>query len=88
MTIFQIIAILVTLAATFSYLNYRLLKLPTTIGLMLISLTFSLILMSLDFFGFELQEKSTQILDNIDFSQTLMQGMLSFLLFAGPYTLI
>jgi len=83
MTIFQIIAILVTLAATFSYLNYRLLKLPTTIGLMLISLTFSLILMSLDFFGFELQEKSTQILDNIDFSQTLMQGMLSFLLFAG-----
>ena len=83
MTIFQIIAILVTLAAIFSYLNYRLLKLPTTIGLMLISLTFSLILMSLDFFGFELQEKSTQILDKIDFSQTLMQGMLSFLLFAG-----
>ena len=83
MTIFQIIAILVTLAGIFSYLNYRLLKLPTTIGLMLISLTFSLILMSLEFFGFELQDKANHILDNIDFNQTLMQGMLSFLLFAG-----
>ncbi len=44
MTLFQILAILVSLAAVFSYLNHRFLRLPTTIGVMLIALLMSLAL--------------------------------------------
>ena len=39
MSVFQMVAMLLTLSAVFSYLNYRFIKLPTTIGVMLIALT-------------------------------------------------
>jgi CPA1 family monovalent cation:H+ antiporter len=79
-----IATILIVLAALFSYLNYRFIKLPTTIGLMVISLCFSLLLLLLGYLGFgEITEKSRALLSRIDFNQTLMHGMLSFLLFAG-----
>lgn len=79
-----IATILIVLAALFSYLNYRFIKLPTTIGLMVISLCFSLLLLALGYLGFaEITEKSRDLLSRIDFNQTLMHGMLSFLLFAG-----
>ena len=42
MTVFQIIALMLTMAAIFSFLNYKTLKLPTTIGLMFFSLLMSL----------------------------------------------
>ncbi len=42
MGVTEIIAILITLAALFSYINYRFVKLPTTIGLLVISLMLSL----------------------------------------------
>jgi len=83
MTVFEIIALLVSLAAIFGYLNYRLLKLPTTIGLMLSSLILSLFLISASLIGWDLEDRANQIIQQIDFNQTLMQGMLSFLLFAG-----
>ena len=41
MTVFQIIAILISLTAIFSYLNYRYFRLPATIGVMLIALLVS-----------------------------------------------
>ena len=79
-----IAAILIVLAALFSYLNHRFIKLPTTIGLMVISLGFSLLLLVLGYLGFaEITEKSRSLLARIDFNQALMHGMLSFLLFAG-----
>lgn len=83
MSIFNVIAILVTLAAVFSYLNYRYVRLPTTIGLMLISLVFSLVMIALGHVGIEFSEKAEEVLGTIDFSETLMNGMLSYLLFAG-----
>jgi len=83
MSIFEIIALLVSLAAIFGYLNYRLLKLPTTIGLMLSSLILSLFLIGASLIGWDLEDRANQIIKQIDFNQTLMQGMLSFLLFAG-----
>jgi CPA1 family monovalent cation:H+ antiporter len=83
MNVFQLTALLITLAALFSYVNQRLFKLPATIGLMLISLLFSLALICAGRFGLELETKAGQIIASIDFNQTLMQGMLSFLLFAG-----
>ena len=85
MSIFSIGAILVGLSALFGYINHRFLHLPHTIGLVVIALA-----ASLSIIGFDLIEPSVQIgqrvtgvLRQIDFNETLMHGMLSFLLFAG-----
>lgn len=83
MSMFEIIAILVTVAAVFSYVNYRWVRMPTTIGLMFISLLISLAIIALGHFGFGIAERAELILQQIDFSETLLQGMLSYLLFAG-----
>ncbi|MGA9521972.1 MAG: sodium:proton antiporter [Myxococcaceae bacterium] len=83
MDLFQLIAALLSLAALFSYLNYRLLKLPTTIGLMLIAMAFSLVLVAVGEFRPAVVERAKAILSGIDFNKTLMQGMLGFLLFAS-----
>lgn len=83
MTIFQIIALLITLTALFSYLNYRFFKLPATIGVMLIALLVSLGLIAAGQFAPWIHAEAEGVLSRIDFDATLMQGMLSFLLFAG-----
>ena len=84
MTILNTLSILITLAAIFSYLNYRYIKLPTTIGVMLIALVISIVLIVAGKLGMEsLFLHAESILRGIDFHQTLMNGMLSFLLFAG-----
>ncbi|UCH20631.1 MAG: sodium:proton antiporter [Deltaproteobacteria bacterium] len=83
MKLFNILAILVTLAAAFSYVNHRYIRLPNTIGLMLISLLVSLGLIVLGSFGLGLEADARRLLENIDFDETLLHGMLSFLLFAG-----
>jgi CPA1 family monovalent cation:H+ antiporter len=77
-------AILVTASALFSFINHRYIKLPTTIGLMLIALVVSLMLLGAGLLGVaQLDMHAKEILAGIDFNTTLMQGMLSFLLFAG-----
>jgi CPA1 family monovalent cation:H+ antiporter len=83
MKLFNILAILVTLAAVFSYVNHRYIRLPNAIGLMLISLLVSLGLIALGPLGLGLEEDARLLLENIDFDETLLHGMLSFLLFAG-----
>ena len=83
MTIFQVIALLITLTALFSYVNYRVFRLPTTIGVMLIALVFSLAMVGLKQLGFPVKVITSEVLGQIDFDATLLQGMLSFLLFAG-----
>jgi len=83
MDLFNIIAILITLTALFSYINYRYIGLPATIGVMFISLLLSLLLNLLDAFGFGLKPHAQMLLGSIDFDKTLLHGMLSFLLFAG-----
>jgi len=84
MNILNTLAILITLAAFFSYLNYRYIKLPTTIGIMLIALIMSAVLIVAGKLGMQrLFLHAESILRGIDFHQTLMNGMLSFLLFAG-----
>jgi monovalent cation:H+ antiporter, CPA1 family len=75
--------VLLTLTALFSYLNYRFIRLPTTIGVMLIALIASLALIALQHFGFSIGPMAARVLQSVDFGQTLLQGMLSFLLFAG-----
>jgi CPA1 family monovalent cation:H+ antiporter len=83
MNITDILAILISLAALFSYINYRFIKLPTTIGLLLIALMMSLGIIILDHLGIPLEAPAKKLLAQIDFNETLMQGMLSALLFAG-----
>jgi CPA1 family monovalent cation:H+ antiporter len=83
MGLFEIIAILFTLSAFFSFINYRFLKLPNTIGLMLIGLLFSLLLIAISQFFPESKQWAVAMLIQIDFDKTLLHGMLSFLLFAG-----
>jgi len=83
MDLFNILAILITLAAVFSYINFRYIGLPVTIGVMVIALSMSLMLNFLGSFGLGLKPQAELLLRNIDFDRTLLHGMLSFLLFAG-----
>ncbi len=83
MDLFNILAILLTLTALFSYLNHRYIGLPVTIGVMLIALSMSLLLNLLGSFGLDLEEQVERMLREVDFDKTLLHGMLSFLLFAG-----
>lgn len=83
MTVFQIIALLISLTAIFSYLNFRFFKLPATIGVMLIALLMSLALIGAGHFAPWIHEAAVDLTRKIDFNDALMQGMLSFLLFAG-----
>lgn len=83
MKLFNILAILITLSAVFSYINHRFIKLPTTIGVMAIALLGSLGIAALGSLGLGLEEDALKLLNSIDFDETLLHGMLSFLLFAG-----
>lgn len=81
----DIAAICLVVTALFAYLNHRFVKLPTTIGVMAIALGISLVLLGLNALGLDhgLRRYEESFLRSIDFSDVLMQGMLSFLLFAG-----
>lgn len=83
MTIFQTIALLLTFAALAAYCNHTILRLPRTIGLMVIALTFSLVFVILGALGALDLGEATAFVQSIDFSETLLHGMLAFLLFAG-----
>lgn len=85
MEFFEIIAVLLTITAAFSWINHRFLRLPTTIGLMLVSLLFSIGFLVAGSLmpGLGVIERMVSLVRSIDFNLTLMVGMLSFLLFAG-----
>jgi CPA1 family monovalent cation:H+ antiporter len=81
----EIAATCLVLTALLAYLNHRFVGLPITIGVMAAALLLSLAIVGLDAVGVghavRLYEES--LLRSIDFSNVLMQGMLSLLLFAG-----
>jgi CPA1 family monovalent cation:H+ antiporter len=81
----DIAAVCLVVTALLAYLNHRFVRLPTTIGVMAIALFLSLLIVALDAIGVShallVYEKS--LLRSIDFSDVLMQGMLSLLLFAA-----
>ncbi|MCH8918285.1 MAG: sodium:proton antiporter [Proteobacteria bacterium] len=84
-TLLDLAAILLALAAAFGYLNHRWLKLPHTIGLVVIALFASMAVLALDLavpsLGFRATVRGA--VEGIAFPEILMKGMLSFLLFAG-----
>lgn len=83
MTLFDVIAVLLTLSALFSYINHCYIRLPASIGVMLLALLLSLGLVLAGHFGLPLDTHAARLLSSIDFNQALLHGMLSFLLFAG-----
>jgi CPA1 family monovalent cation:H+ antiporter len=81
--IYEILTFLVMLTATFSYINVRFIKLPATIGIMLISLICSLLVIWLGKYFPSVSTYIKSVIGSIDFETILMRAMLSFLLFAG-----
>jgi Na+:H+ antiporter len=85
MSVFDIAAILITVAAVCGYVNHRLLRLPQTSGTLLVALASSLIVVAIERLApaVDLQPIIETFLQRIDFNQTLMRGFLCFLLFAA-----
>ncbi len=85
MDVFTLITLLIVIAALFTYLNTRLLKMPDAIGIMVLSLGFSALLLGLNAIQPVWLESVRQAVTQLDFGQTLFDIMLSFLLFAGAF---
>jgi len=83
MNVFHTIGVLLTLAALSGYLNHKFLKLPQTIGLMVIALSVSLVLVALGMLGVATIREVGDFVSALNFSDVLLHGMLAFLLFAG-----
>jgi CPA1 family monovalent cation:H+ antiporter len=88
MTPFQITAIIITLSALFGFLNVRFLKLPNTIGLMIIAIAFSSVLFLTRILWPESSfavDFARNLMEQIQFGELLLDVMLGFLLFAGAF---
>lgn len=83
MEIYNTFAIIIVLAALFGYINFRFLKLPNTIGIMIISTVASLLVIGVGKYDPGIFRASMYQLSQLDFHTILMKVMLSFLLFAG-----
>lgn len=83
MSILELITLLIFMAAAFTLINITVLKLPSTIGLMLIALIMSLTILVLGQFVPSITEGAEHIIAEFDFEEVLMNVMLNFLLFAG-----
>nr|WP_198115503.1 sodium:proton antiporter [Massilia rhizosphaerae] len=80
----EVISIVLAITALIAWLNARFLKLPSTIGVMAAALMLSAAALLLDRLGLDAPHAfGAKLLGTFDFSEVLMQGMLSVLLFAG-----
>jgi CPA1 family monovalent cation:H+ antiporter len=87
MDMFFIIALLVIISATYSYINARFFKLPGTIGIISLAIGVSVIVLIVDRVNPHAAKYLTPLAKNIDFSRTVLNIMLGFLLFAGAFNL-
>jgi len=84
LSVLEISAIFLSITALLTYVNHRFIGLPTTIGVMVISMLLSICAIFLGFLGFDsLIDYEVSLLDQLDFPEVLLDGMLSMLLFAG-----
>lgn len=79
----QVVGFLLSLTAVSSYLNYRFVKLPKTIGLTIITLIFSFLIAISGKLGWNVEGFAAHLLDGIGFHDTFLHGTLGFLLFAA-----
>ncbi len=83
MTVFELLAVLTTITAVFAWANYRYVRLPTTIGLLILALLGSLGLVLAGKAGLVNLTEVTAFVESLDFDDALLNGMLGALLFAG-----
>ena len=85
LSIFDLIAVLLVLTATFGWFNHVVIRLPHTIGLLVMGLAASLFLIGVEIARPEvhLYEDLAVLLRQVDFRATVLNGLLAFLLFAG-----
>jgi len=85
LSLFEIAAMLLVLSALLSWVNRAYIKLPHTIGLLVMALlaSFALLASQALFPSLGLTDTLQSAINQIDFNETLMKGMLGFLLFAG-----
>lgn len=81
--LYSVFTLLLVLTAAFSYINFRFIKLPATIGVMLISLVCSIVIIVAGKISPNIIKHPVAIISSLDFETLLMRVMLSFLLFAG-----
>lgn len=81
--IFEICSIIIVLSALFGYANVKFLKLPNTIGLMIVAIGFTGALYVSRFFTDHFIDAANDLISQIDFQHVLLDIMLGFLLFAG-----
>ena len=87
MPTFALLSALVSIGALFSFLSYRVLRLPTSIGTMILSLVAACVLILGSHTVPALQASAHLLVGGIDFNQVVLDGMLAFLLFAGALQL-
>jgi len=87
MSILDLITLLIFLAAIFTLINISLLKLPSTIGLMIIALAMSFFILAAGYMFPSLYAAAEHIVEEFDFQEVLMNVMLNFLLFAGALSM-
>ncbi|MDB4439146.1 cation:proton antiporter, partial [bacterium] len=83
MDLFTISSIVIALSALFGYINVRFLKLPNTIGLMLIAIVFTLVLFASSLVDPTIYDAAEKMVAQIEFDHILLDILLGFLLFAG-----
>ncbi|MFT6453072.1 MAG: CPA1 family monovalent cation:H+ antiporter [Halocynthiibacter sp.] len=85
MTFLQIASLLIVLAGAFGAVNYLFLRLPSSIGILVVALAASLVLLGVDLIwpALGMADTARSVVKSIDFSETLLEGMLGLLLFAG-----
>lgn len=79
----DLMAVLSVMAAACGYINYRVLKLPPTIGFMALTLAFSLALLGVGAYVPAVAREAQVVVEQVGFDRALLHGMLGFLLFAG-----
>src|SRR5471030_3328603 len=87
MGLFLIITLLVIVSAVYSYINARFIKLPGTIGIVSIAVVVSVISIIFDHLNPEAAHYLTNLAKNINFSDTVLNIMLGFLLFSSSFNL-
>ncbi|SEK38359.1 cation:proton antiporter [Pacificibacter marinus] len=85
MTFLQIASLLIVLAGAFGAINYLFLKLPSSIGILVVALIASVVVIGLDAIwpAMSVEETIRATVLSVDFSGALLEGMLGMLLFAG-----
>lgn len=87
MSTLQLLSLLIAIAALFSWLSLRALRLPATIGTMLLTFVAALLLKAASLMHPAFQTWASLLMQRIDFDALILHGMLPLLLFAGAFLL-